>query len=142
MKSKSEIQGEEMKKFEEQTLTATKNMFEKYYYALDSSGLVLDIDLCWCNRGDKVPSYTRLEYSETYMCFLEIIVREKGSSQYDLDNESVCNIFPISQCSRSLWRLGIKFSKVPHKHYNKFIEKARKVIERVIMKDIMLSLKN
>lgn len=130
-----------MKKFEEQTLTATKNMFEKYYCALDSSGLVLDINLAWFNRGDEVPSYTRLEYSETYMCFLEIIVREKGSSRYDLDNESVCNIFPISQCSRSLWRLGIKFSKVPHKHYNKFIEKARQVIERVIHEGYYVVLK-
>ena len=125
-----------MQEFEEQTLLSAKNLFEEFVYKLGNIGLVLDIRLAWCNRGeedkDNYLIYSRIEYSNTYMCNLEIIVRKKEDPQFDLDLQCLCYINPITQGSIYLWRPGIKLSKMPEKYLTAYMKQAKAGIQRVL----------
>ena len=121
-----------MQEFEERTLNSVKHIFEKYVGELSNIGLALDIRLAWCNRGSEEWSYSRIQYSYTYMCYLEIIVRKKEDPQFDIDLQCICHIHPISQCSMYFWRPGTKFSKVPEKYFTDFIEQAETTIQQVL----------
>lgn len=131
----------DMKTFEEQTVTYVKRRFERFFKAFDEIELALDIYLSWWNRGAGEHVFSRIDYSKTYMCFLNVIVRKKSDPQYDSDLICICNIHPVSQCGIYLWRTGIKFSKVPQKYLDLFLEDTEKSMEKVLNQGYDLTLK-